>query len=105
MSKIKLTDVKVGDVVINNGIKMVVLSIKSNEDMSSCSYDRQYKLCDLDELDFVTLLSQEEFNKLGYWVQLKGTEVPIVEKCDDIAPFNIKSEVIYNISRRKKESY
>ena len=37
---------QIGDVVLDNNIPMVVVTMKSYEDVGSCGYDRKYFLCE-----------------------------------------------------------
>lgn len=101
MEEVRLTDVKVGEIIQNNDLKMVVLKIRNYEDMGSCAYDRIYTLCTLDELEEVSTLTNKEFRELGYDVKLTGTSVPMVLKYDE-APFEIEETKAYRI-RRKQE--
>jgi hypothetical protein len=78
----------VGDVIYNNGMRMVVVDFKTNETPASMSYDREYKLCLLEEIEGERFL---ELDSLGMWVQVKGLTFPEVEKCEDTAPFEIKT--------------
>ena len=42
---------QIGDVVWNNNIHMVVVTMKSYEDVGSCGYDRKYFVCEEEYFD------------------------------------------------------
>lgn len=97
----------IGDVVYHNGIKMVVIDFKSNEDEWCMSYDkpydRSYRMCSLEELKECNnkRLTITEFSRLGYWVDVKGYCHPEIEKVEGEAPFEILRETVFGI--RQKE--
>ena len=88
----------VGDVIFHFGRNMVVIGCKINEDCGSCSYDRSYKVC---ELDKVTGKELVDFDSLGEWIQVKGTTFPEFVKVLDVPPFEI-TKVNYIKLRQKQ---
>lgn len=94
----------VGEVVYNNDMPMVVIAQKIREDISSMSYDRSYKLCSLTELENKEIISEEDFDKLGMWVDVKGTEFPDIKRVENVAPFNIKPTKVYRIKQKQAKT-
>lgn len=92
-------ELKIGEVVYNNDMKMVVLDCKNREDIGSCSYDRSYKLCLLEELED-GLFTPEDFEKLGYRVDIRGTSFPYIKRVEGVAPFEITKVTSYRIRQK-----
>lgn len=93
--------ISVGDVIYNNGMKMVVIDFKNHEDAGSCSYSREYKLCLLEELEGKDIIDLSPSSTLGYWVKVTGSKFPDIEMVEGIAPFVIE-KVLYAKVRQKK---
>ena len=94
-----------GDVVLWNGITMVVVDMKSHEDLGSLCYDREYFLCKEELLHDKDVMTQEELDKSGTWVQVQGHEFPEfskTEKVFDITPYVISCSKVPK-RRRKRE--
>lgn len=90
----------IGEIVLYKQKELVILDMISYENEGSCNYDRKYKVCRLSELDNISQISEDEFNKLGYWIDIsKVSNFPEYIKLD-IAPFEIKQEKIYRIRQK-----
>lgn len=94
----------IGEVVLNNDIPMIVLDFQNRESRESMSYDRSYKLCSLEELEGLNLISAEEFDKLGMWIQVKGTKFPDIQRVKDVAPFEISKVTSYRIRQKQAKT-
>lgn len=95
---------EIGDVVLWNGITMVVVAMKSHENFGSVCYDREYLLCKK-ELIHNNNMHLEELKKCGTWVQVQGHEFPEfskTEKVFDITPYVISCSKVPK-RRRKRE--
>ena len=100
-----MSDLKIGDVVFNNDMPpMVVIDFKNREDISSMSYDRSYKLCLASELEGKEFISEEDFEKIGYWIEVRGTKFPDIKRVDNIAPFEINIVKSYKIRQKKAKT-
>lgn len=93
-----------GDVVLWNGITMVVVDMKSHEDLGSLCYDREYLLCKEELLHDKDVMTQEELDKSGTWVQVQGLEFPEIEKACDIAPYEIKPVTVLKVRQKKAKT-
>ena len=95
----------IGEVVYNNDMKMVIIDFVSREETWSTSYDRKYKLCSLEEIENIMSenrdLSEQEFNNLGHWVEIKGLKFPDIKRVEDISPFEITSTVKYQFRQKQ----
>lgn len=82
---------QIGDVVLDNNIPMVVVTVKSYEDVGSCSYDRKYFLCEEEYFrklnGYITTI--EAMSEHGRWVQVIGSEFPDIKQVNSIAPYEI----------------
>ena len=96
-------DLKVGEVIYNNDMKMVVISCVNREDSSSCSYDRTYKLCLLEELES-GLYSEENFEKLGHRMDVRGTSFPDIKRLENVAPFEIMKVTSYMVRQKQAKT-
>jgi len=103
MKQIKLTDINVGDIVLNNGFENVLFKMKSKEDSSSLCYDREYYLIPLSKLEDIEYdsVGTQELMALSYTVCQRGYDNPIVDLCDDIAPFKFEEISMTKISRKQ----
>jgi hypothetical protein len=86
---------KVGDVVMNNEEKHVVIDYINNEDLNLGEYNRKYKLVPLKDMDVFM-----DLEKSGYWVQIIGTVFPDIKFCDD-DPYEI-TQCTYIRARQKE---
>ena len=82
---------QIGDVVLDNNIPMVVVTMKSYEDVGSCGYDRKYFLCEEEYFHKLSgcMTTIEAMDGHGRWVQVRGTEFPNIKQVMDIAPYEI----------------
>lgn len=103
MKQVKLTELKVGDIVLNNGFKNVLFKMVNREDSSSMAYDRDYMLIPLGKIIGYENgeLNTEELTKLSYVVRLRGHVNPTVDLCDEDAPFKFEQVSITKISRKQ----
>lgn len=92
---------EIGDVVLWNGITMVVVNMKSHEFLDSVCYDREYLLCEEEILRDKDVITLEDLEKCGTWVQVQGHEFPEIEKAHDIAPYEIKSITAFKLRQKK----
>lgn len=99
-----MPELSIGEVVYNNDMEMVVIDCKNREDTSSMSYDRSYKICLLSELKGKDTLSQEEFDKLGMWIEIKGMQFPDIKRVENVAPFVIKPTTIYKVRQKQAKT-
>jgi len=93
-------ELKIGEVVYNNDMPMVVLDCKNREDIGACSYDRSYKLCLLEELKD-GLFTPEDFEKLGYIIEIRGMSFPDIKRVENVAPFEITKVTSYRIRQKQ----
>ena len=96
-------DLRVGEVIYNNDMKMVAISCVNREDSSSCSYDRTYKLCLLEELEN-GLYTPEDFEKLGHRMDVKGTSFPDIKRVEGVAPFEIVKVTSYMVRQKQAKT-
>jgi len=96
-------ELKIGEVVYNNDMPMVVIDMENNEDIDACSYDRTYKLCLLEELKD-GLFTQEDFEKLGYTVEIRGVSFPDIKRVENVAPFEITKVTSYRIRQKQAKT-
>ena len=82
-----MNELKIGEVILNNDMPMVVIDFKNRETMASMSYDRGYKLCLLSDLEGKEIISSEDFERLGYWIQVNGMKFPEIERVKDTPSF------------------
>lgn len=94
----------IGDVILNNEVPSVVVAIKNHEDNGSCSYDREYLLCEEHYLSRNQGISTiNELINHGKWFHINGTKFPDIEQVTDIAPYNIvKVEALDIVQKQKK---
>ena len=85
-------------------MKMVVIGYKNHEDLGSCSYDREYKLCLLSELEGKESISEEEYNMLGDWIKITGTKFPDIKRVEGVAPFEIKPTTVYKVRQKQAKT-
>ena len=93
-------ELEIGEVVYNNDIPMVVIDVKIYEDMGSCSYDRKYKICTLEELkdkDFI-------LDDVGMWINIKGVSFPDIKRVEDIPPFEIRKCTSYRVRQKQAKT-
>lgn len=95
---------EIGDVVLWNGITMVVVVMKSYENLGSVCYDREYLLYEEEILRDKDVITLEELDKCGTWVQVHGREFPEIEKACDIAPYEIKSITAFKLRQKKAKT-
>lgn len=95
---------EIGDVVLWNGITMAVVAMKSHENFGSVCYDREYLLCEEELLHDKDVITLEELDKCGTWVQVQGLEFPEIEKACDIAPYEIKSITAFKLRQKKAKT-
>lgn len=85
-----MNEFEIGDVVIYNGRSVVVVAMNNHENMGSCSYDREYLLCDLEYLKRNQgIITMSNLTLHGRWVSVRGTKFPEFEKAN-VAPFSIE---------------
>lgn len=80
-----------GDVIYDNNVPVVVISIDNNEDIASCTYNRDYFICDegyIRENQGVTTM--EELKRHGRKVEIRGSVFPPTEKVIDAIPYKIE---------------
>jgi hypothetical protein len=95
---------QIGDVVKDNGYPVVVVGIKNYETVGSCSYDREYLLCDLDYLEKNQgIVTMPDLELHGRWVTVRGTKFPEIEKVD-VAPFSIENIECCVVKRKKAKT-
>jgi len=96
----------IGDVVvIKNTKKQVVVGCENYEDVGSCSYYRNYELCNLEDvLNYIkqnTELPIDFIKKKATKIEVRGTEFSFpFQKCEDEIPFEIKPVTVYKIRRK-----
>lgn len=98
---------EIGDVVKYFGKNYVVMNIKSNEDIGSCSYDRKYFICDeLYIRECQSLQSFDDLQFIGRWIDCYGSSSPsdLFVKVEDIVPYEIKIVNAYKIRRKKLQT-
>ena len=62
---------QLGDVIMDNGIPMIVVTIKNHERIGDCSYDREYFICEEEYICKCGCLScMDEMKQHGRWVFL-----------------------------------
>lgn len=92
---------KIGDVVLDNGIPVVIVKMVSYEDAGSCSYARKYLVCEENYIrenqGIITMLDLEQ---RGRWISITGSIFPDIKKADNIAPYNINQVNSYNIKQK-----
>lgn len=93
-------ELKIGEVVYNNDIPMVVIDCVNYEDYGSMSYDRKYKLCLLSEIKGRMYLVDD----VGMWVTIKGTKFPEIERVENVAPFEIEKITAYKVRQKKAKT-
>jgi len=93
-------ELEIGEVVYNNDMEMVVIDCKSYEDMGSCSYDRKYKVCLLEEIQNKDYILDE----VGTWIQVKGIEFPDIKRVEGIAPFEITKVASYRVRQKQTKT-
>jgi len=94
------SELKIGEVVYNNDIGMVVIDCVSYEDMGSCSYDRKYKVCSLEEIinkDYI-------LDNVGDWIQVKGVNFPDIKRVEGIASFEIIKVASYRVRQKQAKT-
>lgn len=95
-----------GDVIMNNGVKHVVVGGYNHETPSHCSYERGYDVMPLEnlleQLDVHgQLIPEETMNMLKYTIYVKGTKFPVIKKCEDEAPFEMNMVQYAKIKRKQ----
>lgn len=93
-------ELEIGELVYNNDIPMVVLDLKNYEDMGSCSYDRKYKLCTLEEIQNKDYILDD----IGMWIQVKGISFPDIKRVEGISPFEINKITAYKIRQKQAKT-
>jgi len=95
---------KVGDVIIDKEKNVVVISILNNEEVSSCSYDREYLLCEEEKLNLLItdtgVVNTKVLRAASYPIKVKGLYFPPFTKVPDVAPYEITSIQMYAIRRK-----
>lgn len=95
---------KIGDVILDNNISVVIIAIKNHENYSSCSYDREYLVC---EEMFINsnqgLFRPKDIERHGRWIQVKGSKFPQIEKLNKI-PYNINEVNYYEIKQKSAKT-
>ena len=82
---------KIGDVVIYNGYQAVVVDLKNYENIGSCSYNREYLLCNLEYIEKNQgIVTMSDLKQHGIWVTYYGTKIPDIKKVDT-AQFSIET--------------
>ena len=82
---------KIGDVIYNNGHKVVVVDMRTREDAGSCAYDRDYFLCDYEYISSLRgVVTVEDLRYQGHWVEVRGEKFPDVELAKDVPPYAIE---------------
>ena len=95
----------IGDIILDNGIPMVVIAINNNEDIDSCSYDREYLLCEERYINGANgIYSINDLRLRGKWVHITGTEFPDINNVNNIAPYEIKPINCVEIRQKKAKT-
>lgn len=50
------------------------------------------------------MISNEEIEKHGFWVEFCGMNIPDIRKCEDIAPYAIEPLQYYSFRQRKAKT-
>ena len=95
---------QIGDVVRDNGIPVVVLTINSHENVGSCCYDREYYVCEEKYLHKLsgTMTTIDAIREHGRWICVKGANFPDIEQVTNIPPYEITPIEGFHI--RQKEA-
>jgi len=93
-------ELKIGEVVYNNDMEMVVIDCVSYEDIGSCSYDRKYKICTLEEI----LNKDYILDDVGTWIQVKGVQFPEIKRVENISPFEITKVASYRVRQKQAKT-
>ena len=102
--KIKLTAMKLGDVLINNGIKFVCVKIDNREERESIVYDRTYCFVEYNEL--LVNMKRTDVHIYGNFSKIMETSMrdnynPTVEICDSPIGFDVEIVNTFTIKPRK----
>lgn len=93
---------EIGDVILKNDIPMVVISMTNYEDIGSCGYDRKYLLCKQSFIEKCEgLVTMSDIEKSGEWVTVMGSEFPLMQKAESIAPYEVKKIEVVNFRQKK----
>jgi hypothetical protein len=95
---------EIGDVIINNGEKCVVVDVKIYEDYDSLCYNRVYKLCSLNIIDSIGWMLEDTLKKYCHSILVNSGTFPTIEKCEDEAPFKFIKETRVYIERKKPKT-
>lgn len=97
---------QIGDVVMDNGIPVVVLTINSHENVGSCCYDREYYVCEEKYLHKLsgTMTTIDAIREHGRWICIKGANFPDIEQVTNIPPYEITPIEGFHIRQKKAKT-
>ena len=96
---------QLGDVIMDNGIPMVVVTIKNHECIGDCSYDREYFICEEEYICKCGCLScMDEMKQHGRWIRIQGVEFPNIEQAEGYAPYEIIPIESYKFRQKKAKT-
>ena len=97
---------QLGDVIMDNGIPMVVVTIKNHECIGDCSYDREYFICEEEYICKCGCLScMDEMKQHGRWIRIQGVEFPNIEQelsLDEVKSLLEKNNILYSSIQKEK---
>ena len=96
----------IGDVVLyGDETPMVVVNMENYEYAGSCCYDRKYLLC---EESFIkkneTIISDDEIENHGFWIEFRGRELPDIRKYEGTAPYAVEPVQCYSFRKKKAKT-
>lgn len=96
---------QMGDVIMDDGIPMVVVTIKNHERIGDCSYDREYFICEEEYIRKCGCLScMDEMKQHGRWIRITGNKFPDIEQAEGYAPYEITPVESYKFRRKKAKN-
>ena len=96
---------QLGDVIMDNGIPMIVVTIKNHERIGDCSYDREYFICEEEYICKCGCLScMDEMKQHGRWIRIEGVEFPNIEQAEGCAPYVVMRSEFYNFRMKKSKN-
>lgn len=97
----------IGDVILWEDERMVVVDLENNESTGDCAYSRKYLLCKeayFAECKEERLISLEQIKQHGKWLEVKGINFPKIEQCKDVAPYEVKPIHAYSVRRKQAKN-